>query len=140
MARAARCLGAVAVLLVVAAVATFAALVSLTISVWPADFHRVAPETEFRVYAERVRVQAKISVPAGASAESVAGLALVTVKEGMVEQYAVAVVRNRLVNERRAKWRTRAGLSTLVSVFVVLVLVALVVLSNVHGHAAGSPI
>ena len=124
----------VATLLAVAAVATFAALMSLAFSVWPADFRRVAPETEFRAFAQRVRVTAKGGVPAGTSAESVAGLALITVKAAMAEQLAVAVERNRLVNARRAKWRTRAGLATLVSVFVVLVLVALVVLSNIHGQ------
>ncbi len=62
--------------------------------------------------------------------------ALMTVKAALIEQYALAVDNNRGVNTRRAKWRTQAGLATLTSVFAVLVLVALVVLTNVHGHAA----
>lgn len=123
-----------AALLAVAAVATFAAFVFLAFSVWPADFRRVARETNFRMYAERVRVEAKTRVPAGSGIEGAAELALIAVKAAMSEQYAVAVEHNRLLNARRAKWRTRAGLATLASVFVVLVLVALVVLSNVHGH------
>jgi hypothetical protein len=84
-------------------------------------------------YAEKVRNEAEATAPQ-TSREEIAQTALVTVKATMTEQYGLAVDNNRLVNERRAKWRTRAGLATLASVFAVLVLVGLVVLSNVHEH------
>ena len=127
--------GAAAALLAVAGFATLAALAFLAFSVWPADFRRVAPEPAFRAYAENVRAEAQAAAPEGSSAQDVAETALATVKAALAEQYALAVDHNRLVNEGRAKWRTRAGLATLASVFAVLVLVALVVLINIHAHA-----
>jgi hypothetical protein len=123
-------------LLVAAAAATLAALAFLALSVWPADYRRVAREPAFRDYAERVREAEALAQPS-ASPQAVAETALRVVKAALVEQYALAVDSNRVVNERRAKWRTRAGLATLASVFAVLVLVALVVVSNVHGHGQG---
>jgi len=122
-------------LLSAAGAATLAALVFLAFSVWPADFRRVAPETEFLAYAEDVRAETERSAPAAADPDDVASIALQAVKATLAKQYALAVDSNRLVNVRRAKWRSRAGLATLASVFAVLVLVGLVVLSNVHGHA-----
>jgi hypothetical protein len=122
------------ILLSVAGSATLAALAFLAFSVWPADFRRVAREPDFRDYAENVRAEAEGLAQPGSSAEDVAQSALMTVKAALTEQYAIAVDNNRRVNEVRAKWRTRAGLATLTSVFVVLVLVALVVLTNLHGH------
>jgi hypothetical protein len=120
-------------LLILAGSATLAALTFLALSVWPADFRRVAREPAFREYAEKVRNEAEATAPQ-TSREEIAQTALVTVKATMTEQYGLAGDNNRLVNERRAKWRTRAGLATLASVFAVLVLVGLVVLSNVHEH------
>lgn len=124
----------VALLLIFAGVATLGALVFLAFSVWPADFRRVAREPAFREYAENVRIEAEGRALPGTSAEEIARTALVAVKAVLAEQYALAVDNNRRVNEGRARWRTRAGLATLASVFSVLVLVALVVLSNLHGH------
>jgi len=126
-------------LLSAAGAATLAALVFLAFSVWPADFRRVAPETEFLAYAEDVRAETERSAPAAADPDDVALIALQAVKATLARQYALAVDSNRLVNVRRAKWRSRAGLATLASVFAVLVLVGLVVLSNVHGHAQQQP-
>ena len=122
-------------LLSAAGAATLAALVFLAFSVWPADFRRVAPETEFLGYAENVRAETERSASDGADPGDIALIALQAVKATLAKQYALAVDSNRLVNVRRAKWRSRAGLATLTSVFAVLVLVGLVVLSNVHGHA-----
>ena len=121
-------------LLGVAAAATMAALFFLALSVWPADFRRVAREPAFRDYADQVRKAVEESAPAGKSAQDIADEALVTIKAALAEQYSLAVDNNRIVNERRARWRTRAGLSTLASVFTALVLVALVVVTHLHGH------
>ena len=126
---------AAALLLSGAGLATLAALVFLAMSVWPADFRRVAREPAFRDYAARVRAEAEANSPPGTAPEEVAETALSTIKAALVEQYALAVDHNRLANGARAKWRTRAGLATLASVFAVLVLVGLVVLTNIHAHA-----
>lgn len=121
------------ILLVSAGVATLAAIVFLAFSVWPADFQYVGREPAFREYAEKVRAQAEEVAPQGTEQE-ISDYALRTVKAALAEQYATAADNNRLINQSRAKWRTRAGLSTLASVFAVLVLVALVVITNIHGH------
>lgn len=120
-------------LLGAAAVMTMAALFFLALSVWPADFRRVAREPAFRDYAEKVRAAIEQSGPPERGHEEIAEEALVTVKAALAEQYSLAVDNNRIVNEGRARWRTRAGLATLGSVFTVLVLVALVVVTNLHG-------
>lgn len=118
-------------LLGLAALATFAAVLFLALSVWPAEFQYVAREPAFRDYAQRVR-----SGVAESEGEEAAGdRALATVKAALAEQYAVAADNNRRINQRRARWRTRAGLAILASVLCVLVLVALGVVSNMHGDA-----
>lgn len=122
---------AASVLLGVAGGATLAAIVFLAFSVWPADFQYVAREPAFRDYAERVRAQAEEAGEAEAPAEA----ALRTVKAALAEQYATATDNNRVINQGRARWRTRAGLATLGSVLAVLVLVGLGVVTNIHGHA-----
>ena len=126
---------AAAGLLLLAGVATVLALVSLGASVWPADFRRVAPEPAFLDYAEQVRADTQRAAPPGIDPAAVAEQALITVKAALAEQYALAVTNNRRVNERRAKWRTRSGLATITSVFAVLVLVGMVVVTNLHRHA-----
>lgn len=119
-------LAAVAVLLAVAGVTTSTALVFLALSVWPADFRYVAREPAFRDYADTARMN-------DADRDGLATLAVV--KAALAEQYATAADHNRGINRRRGTWRTRAGLATLASVVAVLVLVGLVVVSNLHGHA-----
>ncbi len=121
-------------LLCLAGFATFAALTFLAFSVWPADFRRVAREPVFSAYARSVRLATAASASPGAGSERISQAALAVVKAALAEQYAFAVDSNRLLNEARAKWRTRAGLTTLVSVFAVLALVALVMVSNTHVH------
>lgn len=120
-------------LLALAGGATLAAILFLGFSVWPADFQYVGREPAFRDYAEAVRSAAARAPDAGTDQE-IADMALRTVKAALLEQYATAADNNRVINQGRARWRTRAGLATLVSVFAVLVLVALVVVSNIHGH------
>ncbi|WP_376100896.1 hypothetical protein ACE7GA_26680 (plasmid) [Roseomonas sp. CCTCC AB2023176] len=122
-------------LLIAAGLATFAAIAFLALSVWPADFQYVGREPLFRDYAEDVRASAEAEAEEGEMEEKVAERALRTVKAALIEQYATAVDNNRVINQRRARWRTRAGLATLASVLMVLVLVALVVVTNIGGYA-----
>lgn len=124
----------VAILLIAAAVATMAALFFLALSVWPSDFRRVAREPAFRAYAEQVLEAVKRAAPAERSAQENAEEALETVKAALAEQYSLAVDSNRVVNETRAKWRARAGLATLGSVFTALVIVAIVVVANIGAY------
>ena len=120
-------------LLAVAGAATLAAILFLGFSVWPADFQYVGREPAFREYAEAVRSAAAQAAGAGTE-EDIAGSALRTVKAALLEQYATAADNNRVINQGRARWRTRAGLATLASVLAVLALVGLVVISNLHEH------
>lgn len=122
-------------LLLAAGLATFAGIAFLALSVWPADFQYVGREPLFRDYAEDVRASAEAEAGEDEPEEKVAERALRTVKAALIEQYATAVDNNRVINQRRARWRTRAGLATLASVLMVLVLVALVVITNIGGHA-----
>lgn len=125
------------VLLATAGAATFAALVFLALSVWPADFQYVAREPAFRDYAEQVRAEAEKTESTG-EAGAATETALRTVKAALAEQYATATDNNRSINQGRARWRTRAGLATLASVLAVLVLVGSVVVNNIHAYARRS--
>ena len=118
-------------LLAGAAIATLAALVFLAQPIWPADFRYVTSEPDLQDYVETVRATARHE---GQSAEQAALRALAAARTVLVQQYAVSASGNRRINQRRANRRTRAGLATLGSVLAVLVLVALVVISNVYGH------
>ena len=119
------------VLLGITALATFAALLFLAESIWPAKFRYVTSEPDLQDYMEKVRVGAAAGSTTAIEASAASVLAARAV---MVEQYAVGAAHNRAINQRRANRRTRAGLATLASVLAVLVLVALVVVSNLHGH------
>lgn len=119
------------VLLLAAAMATLAALVFLAQSIWPARFRYVTSEPELQDYVEKVRATA---VAGGSDQDDATLTAVAAARTVMVQQYAVSASNNRLLNQRRANRRTRAGLATLASVFAVLVLVAFVVVSKLHGH------
>jgi hypothetical protein len=118
-------------LLTAAALATLAALLFLAQSIWPARFRYIASEPEFRSYLDAVRAAA---VQGGSSPDGAKATSVTAVKAVLVEHYAIGAAHNRSINQRRAVRRTRAGPATLASVFAVLVLVALVVVSNLHGH------
>jgi len=122
-------------LLLSAALATLAALVFLAQSIWPARFRYVASEPELQDYVGRVQATALAS---GSGQDEAALTAVMAARTVMVQQYAVSVSNNRVLNQRRASRRTRAGLATLLSVFAVLVLVAFVVVSRLHGHEQSS--
>jgi hypothetical protein len=119
------------VLLAVAFAAMLAAIAFLFLSIWPADFQYVAREPAIRDYAEQVHSKAK---EAGETVEA-AEAALRTVKVALAEQYATATDNNRSINQRRARWRTRAGVMTLFSVLFMLALVAFGVVHNTYGQA-----
>ncbi len=123
-----------AILLGAAGAATMAALGCLALSVRTANFLRVAREPAFLLYVEQVRANARAAAAAGADDQSIAEAALALVKETLVKQYATAADSNRQVMEGRARWRIRAGLATLTSVFIMLALATLVVVSNMHAH------
>ncbi len=122
-------------LLGAAALATFAALLFLAESIWPARFRYVTREPELQDYLEKVRAA---EVVGGRTEADAALVAIRAARAVMVQQYALAAAHNRVLNQRRANRRTRAGLATLASVLAVLVLVAQVVVSNLHGHEGAS--
>lgn len=120
-------------LLAAAAVATFAALIFLAESIWPARFRYVTRELDLLEYAKNVRAAA---IEDGHDAEEAKAAAVTAAKTVMIQQYAVAADGNRMINQRRANRRTRAGLATLVAILAVLVLMAFTVVFNLHGHGA----
>lgn len=122
-------------LLLSAALATLAALVFLAQSIWPVRFRYVTSEPTLQDYVEEVRATA---IAGGSSQDDATLTVLAAARTVMVQQYAVSASNNRLLNQRRANRRTRAGLATLLSVFAVLVLVAFVVVSKLHGYDTSS--
>ena len=110
---------------VVTALMTVTALTFLVASVWPARFRYIAPEPDMLDYAEGLDLDEQ----AGAQdADGNAVDAVVTLKKVLARQYAVATHHNRQINQRRALWRSFAGLAILVSVFATLWTVANVTL------------
>ncbi len=122
-------------LLLATAAATLAALIFLAQSIWPARFRYVTSEPTLQDYVEEVRATA---IAGGSSQDDATLTAVAAARTVMVQQYAVSASNNRVINQRRANRRTRAGLATLASVFAVLVLVAFVVVSKLHGYDPSS--
>jgi len=118
-------------LLTAAALATLGALIFLTESIWPAGYYVATDEAALRDYVAGVRTDAILT---GSTREEAAATGAAAAKSLMVVQYAVGCVHNRKINRHRLECRTRAGLCTLASVFMVLVLVAMVLVANLHGH------
>jgi hypothetical protein len=116
---------AAAALLAAAGGATLAAMVFLVLSVWPAEYLRLMSEPLLLAYASKVQAEDLAMAEPGTSRLAVAEGVLVKVKATLADQYSQAAENNRRINERRGRHRTRAGLAALVSVFIVLVLVAL---------------
>jgi hypothetical protein len=118
--------------IVIAGLATLTALGFLSASIFLARFRYVAPEPELLDYAEGLDVDEQ-RMSAERHGDPVDGLA--TLKRALARQYAVATHHNRQINQRRALCRSVAGLATLVSVLMTLILVATVTLHYVpKGH------
>lgn len=118
--------------IVIAALATLTALGFLAASIFVARFRYIAPEPELIAYAEGLDTDEARMIADG-QADPVD--ALVTFKRALCRQYAVATDHNRQINQKRALWRSIAGLATLVSILLTLVLVATVTLHYVpRGH------
>ncbi len=125
-----------AVLLLLAAGATLAALLFLAWSILPTELRYVAREPDLLRYAEAVRACAEAD---GATPGAASATAHAAVRATLVEQYALATDHNRTVNQRRAARRNRAGLATLCSVLLFMALVALAVVSGVVPPGPRSP-
>lgn len=106
----------------IAGVATVTALVFLVASIWPARFRYIAPEPELLDYAEGLDADEQ-EAPENAPVDAEAAL-----KRVLARQYAIATDHNRQINQRRALWRSFAGLATLMSVLATLWTVANVTL------------
>lgn len=106
--------------------ATFVGLCFLALSIYPAKFRYIAPEPELLVYANGL-IQDENEQFLASEDERFSAIA--TLKTSLARQYADAVHHNRLINHRRAKWRSVAGLATLASVITTLALVVTIMLS-----------
>ncbi len=108
--------------------ATVVALCFLALSIYPAKFRYIAPEPELLVYAsdlmhdEYLDAEGPLDDPFSA---------LATLKSALAQQYADATHHNRMINQRRAKWRSVAGLATLASVIATLALVVTIALTYI---------
>ena len=116
--------------LLLAALGTGLAIAFIWQSVRAARFQYVSPEPILH-YAKQVRA----AVEAGETDGQVASaMALRTIKAELAQQYAAATQNNRLINQGRALWRTRAAQPTLVAVLAMLAPVVVIVTSNVQSH------
>jgi hypothetical protein len=112
----------------IAALATLVALAFLAASIFIARFRYIAPEPELLDYAEGLDSDERQMADDGQENPIDAAA---TLKRTLARQYAVATHHNRQINQRRALWRSIAGLATLVSVLATLVLIADVTLRHV---------
>jgi hypothetical protein len=87
-----------------------------------AKFLYLPPDPDLLDYAESLDEQERQGL---ASAQEAPIDALITLKRTLSRQYAVAAHHNRLLNQKRAVWRSFAGLATLASVLATLVLAAI---------------
>lgn len=94
------------------------ALLFLAASIFPARFIYIAPEPELLDFASRL----EHGPPGGAGTSPVDAVG--ALKTTLSRQYAVATNHNRQINQRRARWRSIAGLGTLMSVIAILALVS----------------
>ena len=109
--------------------ATIIALCFLAVSILPAKFRYVAPEPELLDYALGLDQDELAATPPQPPD------ALTKLKTTLARQYAVAAHNNRRINQRRALWRSIAGLATLLSVVTTLALVVTVAVTYVpHSH------
>ncbi len=107
-------------LLVLSSATSFAALCFLGFSIYPARLSYTALETELLDYAETlIRAEQRLENLTHDQPMS----ALVTLKTGLARQYAVATKHNRRINDRRKRLRSVAGLATVASPVMTLLLI-----------------
>lgn len=104
-------------LLGLSGLATLTALCFLAACIYPRKFQYLAPDPELLAYAEGLIADEK------AAGENAAFNALVTLKETLALQYAVGSHHNRQINKLRERLRSIAGLATVLSVVLMLLLV-----------------
>jgi len=107
----------------IAALATLTALGFLSASIFMARFRYIAPEPELLNYAEGLDSDES---QAATDRREGAVDAVTVLKKALARQYAIATHHNRQINQRRALWRSIAGLATLASVLATLFLAATV--------------
>ncbi|HEY4249631.1 MAG TPA: hypothetical protein VGM87_00440 [Roseomonas sp.] len=110
---------------------TLTALGFLAASISPAKFNYVAPEPELLTYAKGLieDEEASRAPPAVAPIN-----ALIILKTALAEQYAIGAQHNRQINKRREKRRSIAGLATIASVFLTLLLVGSISIPYIQQH------
>jgi hypothetical protein len=107
----------------IASLATLTALGFLAVSIFPARFRYLAPEPELLDYAARLDLDERQTI---AMEGQEPFDALARLKQALAQQYAVATHHNRQIDQQRARWRSIAGVATLMSVLATLALVATV--------------
>ena len=112
---------------VISGLTTFAALILLAASIMPARFDYISPEPDLLDFAYRLDREGQAAAdPVAAGTE-----ALETLKRELSRQYAIAAEHNRGINRSRAKRRSVAGLSTVVSVLATMALVSVIAVTYV---------
>ena len=110
----------------VTGLSTMIALSFLAVSIYPVEFRYIAAEPDLWAYAKELiedegkNVEGQVGDAVNALGELKAALTL---------QYAEATHHNRQINQRRALWRSIAGLATLTSVIATLALVITIALT-----------
>ncbi len=112
----------------VTGVSTVVALGFLALSIYPAKFRYIAAEPELLTYAKGLLQDEE---QYGDWRPGDPFNALAALKWTLALQYADATHHNRMINQRRAKWRSVAGLATLASVIATLALVVTIALTYI---------
>ncbi len=128
-------------LLGTAAVATLWTLGCLGGAMWPMAYEWPLSEPGvLEQLTDRTRADRQ-TLPSGQQTTDMSRLLLNELKIDPIDDYATVTVRNRKLNERRSRRRRDAGMATLLSLTIELVLVAMGVVIKLHGwsylHPAG---
>ena len=112
-------------LIAISGLSSLAALGFLTASIWPARFRYIADDVELLAFARDMIALA--DEPANQALTTGRLDAHATLLDNLAEQYADATDRNRLINRRRLRRRSIAGMATIAAIVSTLLLVATVV-------------
>ena len=121
-------------ILAIAGVATVASLFCIFMAVKKVTFVYVSSEPTFLNYANELRKYLTANNTSNRPADAITEETITTLKAYMIDQLAGATNNNRLITQRRALWRTRAGLQVIVSVLTMLVLIAVSVVGSEYGQ------